>query len=233
MVILMLSPTTTPAPSPGKSQRRPKSLRLTDVVASMPRRMPPAWLNGGGAVTARVTGLVTPCIVRLPVAEYEVALDLLKLVETKVMTGYLATSKKSGPLRCVSRSSTPVVIDFTSMVALTLELAGMASSNMTVPEGIPNMPRTLVNTCLQANSTEEFSGSSSHFEVWGRAGNDGLSGPVEAAGAVAVSRELQAGTDSSVITASTDGRMESLPTGEMWNYHVLFRRMHLRLACHV
>ena len=59
----------------------------------MPRRMPPAWLNGGGAVTSSVTGLVTPCIVRLPVTEYELALDLLKLLETKVMTGYLAASK--------------------------------------------------------------------------------------------------------------------------------------------
>src|SRR5215468_12127537 len=135
----MLSPTTTPVPSPGKSQRSPKSLRLTDVVASMPRRIPPAWLNGGEAVTARVTGLVTPCIVRSPVTEYDVALDLLKLLETKVITGYLATSKKSGPLRCVSRSSTPVVIEFTSMVALTLELAGVASSSVTVPDGLWNM----------------------------------------------------------------------------------------------
>jgi hypothetical protein len=40
--------------------------------------------------------LVTPCIVRLPVTEYEVALDLLMLLETKVITGYLATSKNSG-----------------------------------------------------------------------------------------------------------------------------------------
>src|SRR4029453_3556192 len=128
MVILMLSPTTTPVPSPGKSQRRPKSLRLTEVVASMPRRMPPAWLNGGEAVTARVTGLVTPCIVRLPVTEYEGALDLLRLLETEVITGYLATSKNSGLLRCVSRSSTPVVIELTLMVALTLELAGLGSS---------------------------------------------------------------------------------------------------------
>src|SRR3954465_5973771 len=154
MVILMLSPTTTPAPSPGNSQTRPKSFRLTDVVASMPRRMPPAWVNGGGAVTERLTGLVTPCMVRLPVTAYEVALDLLKLVETKGITGYLATSKKSGPLRCVSRSSTPVGIAFTSMVALTLDLAGVASSSVTVPEGLWNMPRTLVNTCLQTNSTE-------------------------------------------------------------------------------
>src|SRR6185436_7879485 len=103
----MLSPTTTPAPSPGNSQRSPKSFRLTDVVASMPRRMPPAWLNGGEAETARVTGLVTPCIVRLPDTEYDVALDLLTLVETKVMAGYLVTSKNSGLLRWVSRSSTP------------------------------------------------------------------------------------------------------------------------------
>src|SRR4051812_709846 len=156
MVSLMLSPTTTPAPSPGKSQRRPKSFRLTAVVASMPRRMPPAWLNGGGAVTARVTGLVTPCMVRLPVTEYEVALDLLKLFETKVIAGYLAMSKKSGPLRWVSRSSTPVVIEPTSMVTSTLELAGVASSSTTDPEGFENMPRTLVNTCLQTNPTEEF-----------------------------------------------------------------------------
>src|SRR5262249_32825376 len=99
MVILMLSPTTTPVPSPGKSQRRPKSLRLTDVVASMPRRMPPAWLNGGGAVTARVTGLVTPCMVRLPVTEYEVALDLRKPLEKKVMRGYFAGSRESAALR--------------------------------------------------------------------------------------------------------------------------------------
>src|SRR5262249_18133484 len=148
-----------------------------------------------------------------PVTEYEVAFDLLTLLETKVMTGYLAASKNSGLLRCVSRSSTPVVIELTLRVASTLELAGVVSSRMTVPEGCWNMPRTLENTCLQTNSAEEFSGSSSHFEIWGtegigRAGTDALSGPLEAAGAVAVSRELQAGTDSSVIKASTDARME-------------------------
>jgi len=95
----------------------------------------------------------------------DVALDLLTPVETKVIAGYLATSKKSGLLRCVSRSSTPVVIKLTSIVALILELAGVASSSMTVPEGFANIPRTLLNTCLQTNSAEEFSGSNSHFEV--------------------------------------------------------------------
>src|SRR5262245_3156142 len=205
----MMSPTTTPAPSPGNSQRSPKSLRLTDVVASMPRRMPPAWLNGDEAVTAKVTGLVKPCIVKLPVTEYEVAFDFLTLSETKVIAGYLATSKKSGLLRCVSRSSTPVVIKFTSMVALILELAGVASSRMTVPEGLANMPRTLLNTCMQTNVAEEFSGSKSHFEVWGTTGTgtDGLAGPVEISGVVAVPRELKATTNSSVSTASTDRRM--------------------------
>src|SRR5262249_52743932 len=201
------------------SQRRAKRLRLTEVVASTPRRMPPAWLNGGGAVTARVTGLVTPCIVRSPVTEYDVALDLLKLVETKVITGYLATSKKSGPLRWVSRSSTPVVIDLTSMVALILEFAGVASACITVPAGGWNIPRSLSNTCLQTNCAEEFSGSSSQFEIWGtagieRAGTDALSGPVETAGPVAVSLELQAQTDSSAITVSSRTRIESLPRGK-------------------
>src|SRR5262245_60274272 len=186
----MWSPTTTPAPSPGNSQRRPKSLRLTVVVASTPRRTPPAWLNGGGAVTARITGLVTPCIVRLPLTEYVVALDLRKLVEVKVMTGYLAASKKSGPFRCVSRSSTPVVTPLTSMLTSTLELAGVASSSMTVPAGFENMPRTLVSTCLQTNPTEEFSGSSAHLEVEGTGGANGTSGPLAAAGAVALSPTL-------------------------------------------
>src|SRR5262245_28033603 len=190
----MLSPTTTPAPSPGNSQRSSKSFRLTDVTASMPRRMPPAWLNGGETVTAKVTGFVTPCIVKSPVTEYEVALDLLTLVETKMMAGYLATSKKSGLLRCVSRSSTPVVIMLTSMAALILELAGVVSSSMTVPEGCGNRPRTLLSTCLQTNSAEEFSGSSSHFEIFGTAGTgtEGVSTP----------------TDSSVITASANGRIK-------------------------
>jgi hypothetical protein len=112
-------------------------LRLTEVVASIPRRMPPAWLNGGEAVTAKVTGLVTPCIVKLPVTEYDAALDRLTPVEIKVIAGYLAASKKSGLLRCMSRSSTPVVIDFTSMVALILELAGVASVGQREKEGIP------------------------------------------------------------------------------------------------
>ena len=53
----------------------------------MPRRMVPKWWKGGEAVTARVTGFVTPRIVRLPVTEYSVSLDLVTLVETKVMTG--------------------------------------------------------------------------------------------------------------------------------------------------
>jgi hypothetical protein len=38
-------------------------------------------------------------MVRLPVTEYAVAPDLVTLVETKVMAGYLATSKKSALLR--------------------------------------------------------------------------------------------------------------------------------------
>src|SRR5262249_16077512 len=90
-------------------------------------------------------------------------------------------------------------------------------SRMRVPEGCWNMPRTLENTCLQTNAAEEFSGSSSHLETWGtegigRAGAAAFSGPSEAAGAFAVSRELQARADRSVITASTDARMERLPT---------------------
>lgn len=96
----------------------------------------------------------------------------MKLVETKVMAGYFAASKKSGPLRCVSRSSTPVVIELTSTVTSTLELDGVPSSSTTVPEGFGNMPRMLVSTCLQTKCTEEFSGSSAHFDVWGTAGTD-------------------------------------------------------------
>src|SRR5262249_56823753 len=112
-----------------------------------------------------------------------------------------------------SCSCMAVVSEVSWRVGLTVELGGLVSSRKTVPEGCWNMPRTFENTCLQTKSAEEFSGSSSHFEIWGtegigREGPDALSGPLEAAGAVAVSRELQAGTDSSVIKASTDARME-------------------------
>jgi hypothetical protein len=116
----------------------------------------------------------------------------------------------------VSRSSTPVEIELASMIALIFELAGVVSSSVTVPEGIANIPRTLVKTCLQTNPTEEFSGSRTHFETWGTVGEEtaGEFGATEAAPAPAaapvaarrglvVSRELQAGTDRSAITAST------------------------------
>jgi hypothetical protein len=46
-------------------------------------------------VNASVTGWVTPCMVRLPVAAYEVAPDLVTLLETKSIVGYSATLKKS------------------------------------------------------------------------------------------------------------------------------------------
>src|SRR4029078_8594237 len=113
----------------------------------------------------------------LPFTEYVVALDLATRVEVKVMTGYLAASKKSGLWRCVSPSSAPVVTPLTSMLTSTLELAGVASSSRTVPDGFGNMPRTLVSTCLQTNPTEEFSGSSAHLEVEGTGGTDGALGP--------------------------------------------------------
>ena len=45
------------------------------------------------------------------------------------------------------------------------ELAGFSSSRKTLPEGCANIPRTLLKTCPQTNSAEEFSGSSSHFET--------------------------------------------------------------------
>src|SRR5262245_47091001 len=110
------------------------------------------------------------------------------------------------------------------MVALTLELAGVVSSIVTAPEGCWNIPRTLENTCLQTNPTEEFSGSRAHFDTAGTAGaaaGAGEAAAAAAAGLVAAGRgsaasgEVQAGMDRSAIAASTAWRIESLPRGLM------------------
>src|SRR5262245_39587142 len=110
------------------------------------------------------------------------------------------------------------------MVALTLELAGVVSSIVTAPEGCWNMPRTLENTCLQTNPTDEFSGSRAHFDTAGTAGAGAAGEPgageaaaAAAAGLVAAGRgsaafgELQAGMNRRAIAASTAWRIEGLP----------------------
>jgi len=59
----------------------------------------------GGAIesTVRVTGLVTPWIVRFPVARSLPSAALSKWLDLKVMRGYFATSKNSALRRCSSR----------------------------------------------------------------------------------------------------------------------------------
>src|ERR1035437_10110456 len=67
-VMPMSSPTSTPPVSSAEFQVRPKSFRLILVVAERPMRvLPQGSLPGAlGPSTAKVTGLVMPCMVRSP-----------------------------------------------------------------------------------------------------------------------------------------------------------------------
>src|SRR5688572_21678042 len=80
-------------------------------------------------------------MVRLPAMLYLPPAAGVIDVDTNVIVGWLATSRKSSVLRCSSRFSTRVLIDFTSMVALTLALVRSLPSYSTVPVTAPKSPR--------------------------------------------------------------------------------------------
>ena len=68
---------------------------------------------------SRVTGFVTPRMVRSPVTLMAPSLPGTTFVDLKVMVGYLATSKKSADLRCASRFASRVSTEAASMVTST------------------------------------------------------------------------------------------------------------------
>src|SRR5260370_39780750 len=87
-------------------------------------------------------------------------------VVLKVIVGYLATSKKSGLFRWLSRLGSPVSIPATSIVASTVERVTSLSSSCTFPETLPNFPRTVLTImCFTANKASECAPSISHVEA--------------------------------------------------------------------
>src|SRR5437773_202275 len=146
IVIVTSSPTATPPASSAWFQVRPKSLRLIFVVACAPARVLPhgSFISGVGPSTSRTTGRVTPCRVRSPLTLYRPVPAGSILVETNVIFGYLATSRKSGLRRWLSRFSMCVSMLAGSISASIRERAGSDSLASTVPDTLPNWPRTLL-----------------------------------------------------------------------------------------
>src|SRR6516164_5257811 len=144
-LMLTSSPTTTPPASRVLFQATPKSWRLILVEPETAVRCKPqgSLMGGLGAVTSRTACLVTPRIVRSPVILSLPGPADSTLVDLKAMIGYLATSKKSELMRCLSRSGSRVSTVVASMVTLTEDLEMSASSTTTVPLSWWNSPRTV------------------------------------------------------------------------------------------
>jgi len=98
----------------------------------------------------------SPVTLNLPLPDFSIFVDL------KVMVGYLATSKKSGDLRCPSRFGSCVSIVLASMVSSIVLLVGVLSSRLTVPATLSKRPFT-VDTIMwrTENSVDECDESTS------------------------------------------------------------------------
>src|SRR5690625_1974829 len=103
-----LSLTITPPPSRATFQVRPKSLREMEVVAENEARVSPLGPVAAPPNSAdRVTGLVTPLMVRSPLTVKSSSSPVMEVV-TKVHSGFLSASQKSADTRCSSRCLLPV-----------------------------------------------------------------------------------------------------------------------------
>ena len=75
-------------------------------------------------------------------------------VETKVISGYCSTSKKSAERRWPSRCSTPVLSEAAAIVNEPVAAVGFSGSSCRLPDTVPNLPRTVVTImCLAAKIT--------------------------------------------------------------------------------
>src|SRR4030042_4644596 len=139
------SPTTTPPVSSTLFHVRPKSLRLIFAVPVAPRlKFPQGSLTSWvGPPAFQVSARVTPCIVRSPVTFNRSGPSFVTFFETKLMVGYLATSKKSAALRCSSLLAWPVFTEAASMVSSTFKLEISLSSIVTAPFALVKSPFTL------------------------------------------------------------------------------------------
>ena len=84
-------------------------------------------------VTGRVTSLVAPCMVSVPVTSYRSPPFGVILVLLNVISGYLSTSKKFALRRSSSRLALPVSMLAALIVSCTLDASGLALSTTIVP----------------------------------------------------------------------------------------------------
>ena len=156
---MILSPTTTPPPSIGISKSTPKALRLISVVAEKPERVPP---HGSGWVPlnsrSSTTGRVVPLMVRSPVTlKFDPAGSTL--VDTKVILGWVSTSKESLERRWPSRCSSRVLMDERSTSTCTEEASG-SSPMVMLPSKRSKLPFTLdTMRCRTLKPTSECDAS--------------------------------------------------------------------------
>src|SRR5271154_5623390 len=167
------SPTITPPASIALFHVRPKSLRLIFVVAEAPACVLPIIETGApDDSTSSTTGLVTPCSVKSPVTFHLFGPPASTLVDLNVIVGYLATSRKSGLFKCMSRRSTRVSTDDASIVASTTADAGSLPVVAIVPEVFWNCPFTFeIIMCRTLNSTLVCAGSICQVSACARTGS--------------------------------------------------------------
>jgi len=138
----IFSLTMTP-PGTGALKLTPKSFLLISVRALNPARVPP---YGSGpkppTSTSSVTGLVTPRMVRSPVTLY-LSPSGVTLVDLKVISGWLAVSRKRSERRSSSRISLPVSTEAVSIEAVTVESTGLSAVTICT-SNLVKRPRTLL-----------------------------------------------------------------------------------------
>ena len=108
-----------------------------------------------GDLTLNATGRVRPFRVRSPRSVHSSSAPSM-LVETKRISGWASTEKKSVERRWASRSPLLVLIEARSMIASTL-VSAIVSPTVTVASKRSNRPRTLAKPrCRIENSTAEW-----------------------------------------------------------------------------
>src|SRR5271155_5716868 len=109
-------------------------------------------------------------MVRSPIT-CSLPLLLTIFLDLNSMVGYFSASKKWSLLRSLSRASTRVSTEFTSMVAETWELEICFSSRTTVPVTFVKLPVTFeMPKCRTVNCAVEWLGSMFHVFVCASAG---------------------------------------------------------------
>src|SRR5262245_15363613 len=141
--------------------------KLTSKPAFSPPRPSPVKPRND---TGTVISLVTPCSVKAPVTSNcwlprETTLLLLKLI-----SGMLATSKKSGERRWSSRCWLSVSMLAVLILNSTDDASGFARSTWMAPSKSPKRPRTLLTKCRTWKVASEWARSMLNVSVPAAAG---------------------------------------------------------------